>query len=163
MSSLTTKIFFMKSMFYENVIEKISIFFRLAVDTKFSFFGKVVSTPFFRECVLVTQNGHFFQKNVGKMSDKNSENYVLLRENTFYEKWQSGRINFFWGGFSAFMVYALTLISTRQTYLGVVLSVPQNNTKVSLGNTLATKKIILNTIYRKTVIMSILCIFCNTV
>ena len=59
----------------------------------------------------VTQNGHFFQKNIEKMFDKNSENYVLLCENTFYEKWQSGRINFFWGGFSAFMVYALTLIS----------------------------------------------------
>ena len=45
------------------------------------------------------------------MSDKTSENHVLLCENTFYEKWQSGRINFFWGGFSAFMVYALALIS----------------------------------------------------
>jgi len=26
--------------------------------------------------------------------------------------WQSGRINFFWGGFPTFMVYALPLIST---------------------------------------------------
>ena len=61
----------------------------------------------------------FFLKNVEKMSDKNSENYVLLYENTFYEKWQSGRINFFWGGFSAFMVYALTLISDgfQRTFL----------------------------------------------
>ena len=59
----------------------------------------------------MTQNGHFFPKNVVKMFDKNSENYVLLCENNLYEKWQSGRINFFWGGFSAFMVYALTLIS----------------------------------------------------
>ena len=46
------------------------------------------------------------------MPDRNRENYVLLGENTFYEKWHSGRINFFWGGFSAFMVYALALIST---------------------------------------------------
>ena len=46
------------------------------------------------------------------MFDKKYENYVLLGENTFYKKWQSGRINYFWGGFSAFMVYALTLIST---------------------------------------------------
>ena len=51
------------------------------------------------------------------MSDENSENYVLLYENTFYEKWQSGRINFFWGGFLAFMVYALTLISTGFVHL----------------------------------------------
>ena len=81
------------------------------VDTKLSFFEKVTNITFFRECVPVTQNGHFFPKNTGKIFDKNSENYVLLCENAFYEKWQSGRINFFWGGFSAFMVYALTLIS----------------------------------------------------
>ena len=81
------------------------------VYTKSSFFEKAITAPFFCKCLPVTQNGHFFPKNVGKMFDKNSENHVLLCENTFYEKWQSGRINFFGGGFSAFMVYALTLIS----------------------------------------------------
>ena len=95
------------------------------VDTKSSFFEKVTNIPFFRECVSVTQNDHFFLKNVGKIFDKNSENYVLLGENTFCEKGQSGRINFFWGGFSAFMVYALTLISTRHSLTLLSLASPR--------------------------------------
>ena len=56
------------------------------VNTKPSFFEKATNIPFFREYVSVTQNGHFFQKNVEKISDENSENHVLLGENTFYEK-----------------------------------------------------------------------------
>ena len=36
----------------------------------------------------------------------------------------SGRINFFWGVFSAFMVYALTLISTAVFWRGVFLQGP---------------------------------------
>ena len=61
-------------------------FFRIMADTKSSFFEKVDNITFFRKYVPVTQNGHFFSKNVEKISDKNSENYVLIRENTFYEK-----------------------------------------------------------------------------
>ena len=61
-------------------------FFQIMLGTKFSFFEKLSAVPFFCKCLSVTQNGHFFPKNVGKMSDKNSENYVLLRENAFYEK-----------------------------------------------------------------------------
>ena len=99
------------------------------VDTKSSFFEKVVSITFFRKYVSVTQNGHFFLKNVEKMFDKNNENYVLLYENTFYEKWQSGRINFFWGGFSAFMVYALTLISGAHIDSCAFLGCPPKNHK----------------------------------
>ena len=55
-------------------------------DTKSSFSEKVINITFFREYAPVIQNGHFFRKNVGKMFDKKYENYVLLRENTFYEK-----------------------------------------------------------------------------
>ena len=90
----------------------ILIFLEILGWTKTWFFRKSHHRPFFCKGLSVTQNGHFFPKNVGKISPKMSENYVLLCENTFCKKWQSGRINFFWGGFSAFMVYALTLIST---------------------------------------------------
>ena len=76
----------------------------------------------------MTQNGHFFPKNVEKISDKNSENCVLLCENPFYEKWQSGRINFFWGGFSAFMVYALTLISDGPLTICTCIGIPYAST-----------------------------------
>ena len=68
------------------------------------------------------------------MFDKNSENYVLLCENTFYEKWQSGRINFFWGGFSAFMVYALTLISDGQFLPHFLFGFPQTKTAVGIAH-----------------------------
>ena len=56
------------------------------VNINSSFFEKGTILPFSREYVSLTQNGHFFLKNVGKICDKNSENYVLLCENTFYEK-----------------------------------------------------------------------------
>ena len=107
-------------------------FFQIMGDVKSSFFEKVINITFFRGYVSVTQNGHFFPKNVGKMFDKNSENYVLIRENPFYEKWQSGRINFFWGGFSAFMVYALSLISVHTFALWFFWSVLQKNHKAKV-------------------------------
>jgi len=58
-----------------------------------------------------------FYKNVEKVVSQNHENCVLLRENAFCEKWQSGRINFFWGGFPTFMVYALPLITNLYSYV----------------------------------------------
>ena len=73
---------FVKSIYYEKVVEKIIIFSDY-VGYKIPFFEKVINITFFREYVPMTQNGHFFPKNVGKMSDKNNENYVLLRENIF--------------------------------------------------------------------------------
>ena len=80
-----TKSIVVESIHYEKVVEKIIIFSDYG-GHKILFFRKVIFIPFFCKCLSVTQNGHFFPKNVGKMSDKNSENYVLLRENTFYEK-----------------------------------------------------------------------------
>ena len=65
---------------------------------------------------------HIFSKKTCFLSTTFVEKVEYICKNTFYEKWHSGRINFFWGGFSAFMVYALTLISdaaqTRRVYLG---------------------------------------------
>ena len=119
-------------------------------DTKSSFSEKVITITFFRECAPVTQNGHFFRKNIGKMFDKKYENYVLLHENTFYEKWQSGRINFFWGGFSAFMVYALTLISTRKHPFFLFLGIPQKKKEGMFARQPLAQKNLIN-IYRKTV------------
>ena len=104
------KIYFMKKL-----SKKLSFFLNYG-EHKIIIFWERYYPPFFRECVSLIQNGHFFLKNVGKICDKNSENYVLLWKNTFCKKWQSGRINFFWGGFSAFMVYALTLISDGFKY-----------------------------------------------
>ena len=81
---------------------KIIIFFGLWGTQNTHFFEKVTNIILFWKYVSVTQNGHFFTKNVGKMSDKNSENYVLIWENTFCKKWQSGRINFFLGRIFSF-------------------------------------------------------------
>ena len=127
-----------------------TIIFTIFRNTWFSenviFSKKTSPSPLFRECVSVTRNGHFFPKNVGKISPKNSENYVLLWENTFCKKWQSGRINFFWGGFSAFMVYALTLISDGHFDLRALFGYSPNKPRRSkCSHTISIKKI--NIIY----------------
>ena len=140
MITVHTELLFVKSIYYIKVVEKIIIFFRLRATQNALVLKKLSVVIFFRKYVSVTQNGHFFPKNVGKIFGKNSKNYVLLRENAFCEKGQSGRINFFWGGFSAFMVYALTLISTAVHALQRFRVFPENTTKRERGDTLATKK-----------------------
>ena len=86
MSLVRTKCFFVKSIYYEKIVEKIVIFFKGTLNIKPSFFEKVTNITFFQKYVSVTQNRHFFPKNIGEIFDKNSENYVLLCENTFHEK-----------------------------------------------------------------------------
>lgn len=49
---------------------------------KLFFFKKAI----FRECVHLSQNGHFFSKNIEKGSPQNRENKVLIRENSFFKK-----------------------------------------------------------------------------
>jgi len=101
----------------------------------------------------MSQNGHFFSKNVEKMSPQNYENRVLLRENDFCEKWQSGRINFFWGGFSTFMVYALSLTHPDVSSLANCWASPNNSPeKKREDNYIQRKKS--NIIYMRTTIFS---------
>ena len=52
------------------------------------------------------------------------QNTKYIREYNFYKMCTSGRINFFWGVFSAFMVYALALISTASLVFAQILCVP---------------------------------------
>ena len=52
-----------------------------------------------------------FWKKCAKSFHKILQNTKYMREYDFYKMCTSGRINFFWGVFSAFMVHALTLIS----------------------------------------------------
>jgi len=61
-------------------------FFKISGGLKSSFFEKLSKSLFFRKCVRMSQNGHFFSKNVEKMSPQNHENCVLLRKNTFLGK-----------------------------------------------------------------------------
>jgi len=113
---------------------------------------------FSRKAVLwvrVSQNGHFFTKNVEKITPQNHENCVLLRENAFWEKWQSGRINFFWGGFPTFMVYALPLIKPARLLAGVVVVSPQLHAASRLASPSTPKKKI-NIIYIVTTVIFLL-------
>jgi len=107
---------------------KIIIFLNFG-GIKIIIFWKIVKITFFRKCVCMSQNGHFFSKNVEKTSPQNHENYVLLRENAFFKVGQSGRINFIWGGFSAFKVYALSLMTTSRIRLCVFSGFPTKNTQ----------------------------------
>ena len=58
-----------------------------------------------------------FCKKCPKSFHKILQKTKYIRKYDFYKMCTSGRINFFWGVFSAFMVRALTLISTALSSL----------------------------------------------
>jgi len=93
---------------------------------KIIIFWKIVKIIFFSKmCVHVTK-WSFFTKSVEKCPPQIHENWVLLRENAFFKMWQGGRINFFWGGFPTFMVYALPQRHPAYYFPVFVLCFPQN-------------------------------------
>jgi len=75
-----------KPTIHEKVVEKKTSFFKISGGPKLLFFEKLLKSPFFRKWGWVSQNGHFFPKNVEKMIPQNHENCVLIRENAFCEK-----------------------------------------------------------------------------
>jgi len=54
--------------------------------------------------------------------------------------WQSGRINFFWGGFPAFMVYALPLTHPPRFALRAFCGIPTKTTEGESNRQLRPKK-----------------------
>ena len=67
-----------------------------------------------------------FWKKCPKSFHKILQNTKYIRKYDFYKMCTSGRINFFWGVFSAFTVYALTLISTGYQTRFVYCAHPHN-------------------------------------
>jgi len=63
---ISTESLFRENSMHVKVVEKNYHFLNFRGLWKSSFFEKVIKDPFFRKCIGVTQNGHFFSKNVEK-------------------------------------------------------------------------------------------------